>query len=291
MAAEHIKHWTFGDVTITRIVEVNEHVDPITMLSTDADAETVKRYDWLVPHFATPEGLMKISFQAFAMKTPEKTIVIDTCIGADRQREFEIFTNMQTSYLEDLAEAGYDPDAVDIVLCTHLHFDHVGWNTKLENGRWVPTFPNARYLFGKKEHAHWQAVRETGAPHMEHFDDAIDPVFEAGLVDLIETPYQVCDGVSLFPTPGHTPDHVSVLVSTPEQEIVITGDLMHHPLQLAEPQLRVNADSDKDQGVATRRAFCERFENKAAFVIGSHFCEPTGGYIIRDKTNWRFTWD
>jgi glyoxylase-like metal-dependent hydrolase (beta-lactamase superfamily II) len=234
---------------------------------------------------------MKISFQAFAMQTPTKTIVIDTCVGNDRVREYDIFCNMQGSYLEDLKTAGYDPDKVDVVLCTHLHFDHVGWNTRLENGKWVPTFPNARYLFGRTEHEHWQAVRATGAPHFEHFADSIDPIIEAGLADFIEAPYQVCDEVQLFPTPGHTPGHVAVLVTAGGREIAITGDLMHHPLQLAEPQLRVNADVDKDQGIRTRRAFCERFENKKAFVIGTHFCEPTGGYIIRDKTNWRFTWD
>jgi glyoxylase-like metal-dependent hydrolase (beta-lactamase superfamily II) len=296
MASEHTKHWTFGDVTITRIVEVNDHIDPFTMLSVEADPDHAKHHPWLAPNFATPEGLMKISFQAFAVKTPSKMIVIDTCVGNDRIREFDIFCNMQTSYLEDLAAAGYDPEKVDVVLCTHLHFDHVGWNTRLHkfrNGRkkWVPTFPNARYLFGKTEHEHWQGVRATGAPHFEHFADSVDPIIKAGLADFIEAPHKVCDEMELFPTPGHTPGHVSVLIHAGDQDIAITGDLMHHPVQLAEPDLKVNSDSDKEQGARTRRAFCRRFENRQAFVIGSHFCEPTGGYIVRDKENWRFTWD
>jgi glyoxylase-like metal-dependent hydrolase (beta-lactamase superfamily II) len=231
---------------------------------------------------------MKISFQAFALRTPEKTIIVDTCIGDNREREYDIFTNMQSDYIEDLAAAGYDPERVDVVLCTHLHFDHVGWNTRLENGRWVPTFPNARYLFGEHEYTHWQAVRETDDPHMAHFSDAIDPVVDAGLVDLVDTDHRVCDEVSLFATPGHTPGHVSVLVRSRGEEAVITGDLIHHPIQLARPDLPMNADSDKAQGVETRRAFCDRFADTGVTVIGSHFCEPTAGRIVSDeKENWR----
>jgi glyoxylase-like metal-dependent hydrolase (beta-lactamase superfamily II) len=291
MAAEHIKHWRFGDVQITRIVEVNDHTDPFTMLSVACEPDHGKHHPWLIPNFALPDGRMKISFQAFIMRTPSKTIVIDTCIGADRIREYDVFCNMQSSYLEDLAAAGYDPLEVDVVMCSHLHFDHVGWNTRLVDGKWVPTFPNARYLFGKKEHAHWEAVRATGAPHFEHFADAIDPIIAAGLADFIEAPYTICPEVELFPAPGHTPGHVGVLIRAGGQDVAITCDLMHHPIQLAEPDLPVNADVDKVQGAATRRAFCERFGDRKAFVIGMHFSEPTGGWIVRDEKNWRFAWD
>ena len=292
MAKEHIRHWQIGDVQVTRLVEVNAHEDPFTMLSADCEPDMAKHYPWLMPNFATPDGRMKISFQAFAMKTPEKTIIVDTCIGEGRDREYDIFTNMQSDYLADLAAAGYDPDAVDVVLCTHLHFDHVGWNTRRENGRWVPTFPRARYLFGKREYDYWQAERTAGKVHHgAHFVDAIDPVVEAGLVDLIEPEHQVCREVSLFPTPGHTPGHVSVLIRSRGEEAVITGDLMHHPIQLARPDLPVNADGDKAQGIATRRAFCERFANREVTVIGSHFCEPTAGRIVSDAINWRLVID
>lgn len=292
MATQHIRHWDIGAVRVTRIVEVNAHEDPFTMLSAEAEPDHAKHYDWLAPHFATPEGIMKISFQAFALKTPTKTVIVDTCIGEGRQREFDIFCDMQSDYLTDLVAAGYDPEAVDVVLCTHLHFDHVGWNTRREGDRWVPTFPNARYLFGKGEYEHWLAARDSGAPHMEHFEDAIQPVVEAGLVDLIEPgEHQVCEEVSLFPTPGHTPGHVSVLIRSEGQEAVITGDLMHHPIQLARPDLKVNADMDKAQGVATRRAFCERFADTDTVVIGMHFCDPTAGHIVSDETNWRLKLD
>jgi glyoxylase-like metal-dependent hydrolase (beta-lactamase superfamily II) len=290
MAIENIRHWQIGDVQVTRIVEVNAHQDPFTMLSTECAPDEGRAHPWLMPHFATPEGIMKISFQAFALQTPGRTIIVDTCIGEDRDSEFPIFTNMQSDYLRDLVAAGYDPQRVDCVLCTHLHFDHVGWNTRRVDGRFVPTFPNARYLFSKGEYEHWQAERQRGA-HLKHFPEAIDPVIQAGLVDLIDDAHQVCPEVSLFPTAGHTPHHVSVLIRSRGQEAVITGDLMHHPIQLARPDFPVNADSDKPQGVRTRTAFCERFADRDVTVIGSHFCDPTAGRIVSDARNWRLVWD
>src|SRR5690606_13758753 len=154
MAIETMCTWQIGDVEITRIVEVNAWEDDISMLLPDATPATVQAYPWLVPHYATPEGKMIISFQCFVMRTKTRQIMLDTCIGNDRKREFDVFTNMQTSFLADLAHAGFKPEEIDTVLCTHLHFDHVGWNTHLKDGKWVPTFPNARYLFGKQEYEH-----------------------------------------------------------------------------------------------------------------------------------------
>lgn len=292
MASENIRHWQIGDVQVTRIVEVNAHQDPFTMLSGECEPDMGRHYPWLIPHFATPEGIMKISFQAFALKTPQRTLIVDTCIGKDREAEFPIFSHMQSDYLEDLEAAGYDTAKVDTVLCTHLHFDHVGWNTRFVGGRFVPTFPNARYLFSRGEYEHWERSRP-GNKHAAHFTDAIDPVVKAGLVDLIDIDreYQVCPEVSLFPSPGHTPHHVSVLVRSRGQEAVITGDLMHHPIQLARPDLPVNADADKEQGVRTRTQFCERFANRDVTVIGSHFCDPTAGRVVSDEKNWRLVWD
>ena len=290
MAIGNIRHWQIGDVQVTRIVEVNAHQDPFTMLSEHCAPDMGREYPWLIPHFATPEGIMKISFQAFALKTPERTIIVDTCIGKDRECLFPIFSHLQSDYLEDLAAAGYDLDEVDTVLCTHLHFDHVGWNTRLVNGRFVPTFPNARDLFSRREYEFWQA-RRPADHHVAHFAEAIDPVFEAGLVDLINEQHQVCAEVSLFPTPGHTPHHVSVQIRSRGHEAVITGDLMHHPIQFARPDLPVNADWDKARGVQTRTAFLERVANREVTVIGSHFCDPTAGRVVSDGETWRLVWD
>jgi glyoxylase-like metal-dependent hydrolase (beta-lactamase superfamily II) len=288
MSAENIRHWRIGDVELARIVEVNAFEDNISMLLKDETAEFVKQYDWLRPHFATAEGLMKISFQAFVLRSRGKNVMIDTCIGADRKREYEVFCNLKTSFLEDLAAAGFPAASIHAVLCTHLHFDHVGWNTRLVNGRWVPTFPQARYLFGKQEFDHWRQLRETGGYHdVEHLHDSIDPIVAAGLAEYITADYRLTDEVSLFPTPGHTPGHVSVLIQSRGEAAVITGDLMHHPIQLAEPLRPGNFDMDKAQGALTRQAFVERFGDSNVMVIGSHFCDPTAGWVVRDGRGWK----
>jgi len=288
MTAEHIRKWQVGDVEIVRIVEVNAHEDPFTMLSEDLTPEIAKQHRWLMPHFATPEGRMKISFQAFALSSGKERIMIDTCIGNDREREYPIFTNMQTSFLEDLEAAGYPRESITKVLCTHLHFDHVGWNTMKAGGRFVPTFPKARYLFGRKEYDHWQMLKRTGGYHdFSHLVDSVDPITEAGLADFIEPTTRITDEVSLVPTPGHTPGHVSVMIRSRGAEAIITGDMMHHPIQFAESDRTGNFDMDKEQGVKTRKEMFKRLEDRDILVIGSHFCDPSSGYVLRDRNHWK----
>jgi glyoxylase-like metal-dependent hydrolase (beta-lactamase superfamily II) len=288
MSVETIKHWRIGDVEIARIVEVNGWEDDITMLLPEATPQFVQQFGWLVPHFATPEGKMIISFQCFVLRSRGRNVMIDTCIGADRQREFPVFTNMQTTFLEDLAAAGFPHESITDVLCTHLHFDHVGWNTRKVNGKWVPTFPTARYFFGRKEWEHWKHLRATNGYHdMEHLNDAVDPVMEAGLVELIDPDFRLTDEVSLIPTPGHTPGHVSVLIQSRGQSAVITGDLMHNPIQIAVPADEGRFDMDKAMGARTRCEFVERFNNTDTLVIGSHFADPSAGHIVPDGAAWK----
>ena len=291
MTAENVKRWQIGEVEIIRIVEVNGHTDPLAFLLEGGSPELMKQYDWLFPHFATPEGDMIISFQAFVVRTPQHNIMLDTCIGNDRRRRFDIFTDMQSEFLEDLQRAGCAPEDMDIVLCTHLHFDHVGWNTRKVDGRWVPTFPNARYLFGKQEWDYWREFPRDGELEAEHLVDAVDPVIEAGLVEFVDGDHRVCDEVRLFPTPGHTPGHVSVHIASKGREAVITGDIMHHPVQIAEPARPGNFDMDKQMAADTRQRFLQQYDQRKAFIIGSHFCDPTGGWIVRDDAGWRFETD
>ena len=288
MTTETIRHWRIGEVDVARIVEVDGLEDDIAVLLAGATPQLLQQFRWLRPHFATADGRMIINFQAFVLRSRGKTVMIDTCIGADRQREFDIFCNLHTTFLDDLRTAGFPPEEVGTVLCTHLHFDHVGWNTRLVDGRWVPTFPQARYLFGRREWQHWQHLRDTGGyHHMAHLADAIDPVMDAGLVDFIDPDFRITDEVSLIPTPGHTPGHVSVLIRSGGEEAVITGDMMHHPIQLALPDRPGNFDMDKDEALRTRREFIARFADKPALVIGSHFPGPTAGWIVRDGAAWK----
>jgi len=172
------------------------------------------------------------------------------------------------------------------VLCTHLHVDHVGWNTMRVDGRWVPTFPNARYLFGRSEWEHWS--RELPGPDRDARDDSVRPVLDSGLADLVATNHRITGEVSLQPTPGHTPGHVSVCIASRGEAAVITGDLMHHPVQCAEPDWANRFDVDPHAARRTRRAFLERCSNRPVLVLGTHFATPTGGHIVRDGAVWRF---
>ncbi len=156
MTANHIKRWRIGEVEIVRIVEINAHEDEISMLLPGAGRDLMLQYEWLRPHFVTSEGKMRISFQCFLVRSRGLQIMVDTCIGNGRERAIPIFRQLQTEFLQDLERAGARPEDIDVVLCTHLHDDHVGWNTRLIDGRWVPTFPQARYLFAAQELDYWQ---------------------------------------------------------------------------------------------------------------------------------------
>ena len=288
MSIETIRRWNVGDVEITRLVEVNNWEDDITMLLPDAGPETVQAYPWLVPQFATAEGRMLLSFQCFVMRVRGRQIMLDTCIGADRQREFPVFTNMQTSFLQDLAHAGFKREEIDTVLCTHLHFDHVGWNTMLKDNAWVPTFPRARYLFGRQEYEHWMKLKETNGYHdLNHMYDAVAPVVDAGLVDLIEPSHQVCEELSLFQTPGHTPGHVSIRIDSQGESAIITGDMLQHPIQFERPADLVRFDMLQEVASQTRTDFVDSVANTQTLVIGSHFCDPSSGWVVRDGEGCR----
>jgi glyoxylase-like metal-dependent hydrolase (beta-lactamase superfamily II) len=287
MALEHVRTWKIGKVEVSRIVELYGFDDDIAMLFQGGTPDLLLKYPWLQPHFATPAGRMILSFQAFVVKAGGRRIMVDTCIGNDRQRQFGVFNNMQTSFLEDIAAVGCPAESIDTVLCTHLHFDHTGWNTRLVDGKWVPTFPNARYLIARGEYEDLKHAMAHGGHYTGHVPDSVQPVLDAGLVDFIDYDHQVTPEIRLFPTPGHTAGHCSVHISSEGQDAVITGDLMHHPVQCAEPDREGNFDGDKPMACRTRREFLERFCDGRSLVIGSHFPEPTAGKLARDGAGWK----
>jgi len=200
---------------------------------------------------------------------------------------------MQTNFLADLAAAGYPRESIDTVVCTHLHVDHVGWNTMLVDGpvgnRWVPTFPNARYLMARVEYEHW-ATRHERDDMIAVLADSVTPVWEAGLVDLIETDHRIDDEIRLVPTPGHTPGHVSLRIASEGEEALITGDFMHHPCQIARPQWSSTADSDPDAARATREHMLGRLADAPTLVIGTHFAGRTAGHVVRDRDTFRLAY-
>lgn len=286
-----VKSWQVGDVTVTRIIELESARTPefgYRNLST----EEILEQAWMRPHFATEDGLLKSAIQAFVLESQGKRIIVDTCVGNDKQRGNPAWHQMQGPFLRDLSDAGFPPQSIDMVLCTHLHVDHVGWNTIWEDGAWKPTFVNAKYLFGRVEWEHWSqeagadtagdippAIAESLIETAAVNSDSILPVIEAGLHELVGSDERLTDEVYLEPTPGHTPGHVSVVIESAGEQAVITGDLMHHPIQCALPHVSSNFDHDATRAIETRRAFLRRYANRPVLVFGTHFAEPTAGLL------------
>jgi len=286
MAATYpVLRWQIGGVRITRVVEA-EGPTPGSFLFAEATPEKLLQHAWLRPHFMTGEGMLISSIHAFVLESEGRVIVVDTCIGNDKPREVKNWNLRKGRFLEDLAEAGFARERVTTVLCTHLHVDHVGWNTRLEHGRWVPTFPNARYLFGRKEWDYWSKAQDEADQAIQN--DSVRPILDAGLADLVESDHEVTSEVYLEPTPGHTPGHVSVRISSKGEEAVITGDLMHHPVQCGEPALASRFDVDTDAARRTRRRFLEKYQDGKTLVLGTHFAAPTAGRVASEGDAFRF---
>ena len=272
-----MQQWKIGNVTITRVVEL-ESLGGSRFILPDATRDACLNYDWLQPHFMDDKGNLLMSVQALVVDTGARRILVDTCIGNDKERNVPAWSHLQTQFLQDLGAAGYEPDTIDTVLCTHLHVDHVGWNTMLVDDQWVPTFPNARYLFAKTEWEHWKA-NEDAEVYGPVLADSVRPVLDAGLVDLVDMDHQVCSEVCLEPTPGHTPGHVSIHIRSGGAQALITGDCIHHPVQMSRTDWCSSADVDQAQGQRTRESLLERYVDEAVLVIGTHFATPTAGHV------------
>ncbi|WP_456623514.1 MBL fold metallo-hydrolase [Bradyrhizobium sp. P5_C12] len=276
--------WTIGRVEITRVVEL-ETVGSTRFILPQASNDAIQKLPWLIPHFATREGRLKMSIHSLLVKPPGRRIVVDTGLGNDKQgRNIPIWNNRTTPFPEMMTAAGFAPDSVDTVLCTHLHVDHVGWNTRLVDGQWVPTFPNARYVFGRTEYEHWRD-HSTEPDKQAVFDDSVKPVVDAGRADLIPSDHRLCEEISLIPTPGHSPGHISVLIQSDGEQALLTGDVAHHPCQMAHLDWSSTVDSDQAQSAATRRELFARFADTPTLVIGGHF---SAGHIRRDGDAFRF---
>ena len=280
--------WRVGAVNITRIVE-SEGSSPPGFLFANLDAEQVRAHAWLRPHYATAEGRLIASIHMFVVESRGKTIVVDTCVGNDKQRTLPAWNLLSGPFLADFAAAGFSVDGVDVVVCTHFHSDHVGWNTRLADGRWLPTFTRARYLASRTEYDHVRSVDDVAERQL--LADSVQPIVDAGLVDWVDSSHAITDEVRLEPTPGHTPGHVSVRVRSQGSEAVITGDLMHHPVQCADPNVCSNFDADRAQALATRVRFLREQADRDVLVLGTHFAAPTAGRVVSDGAAWRFAAD
>ena len=279
---------TVGEFEISRVVESEVPFIEANVFLPDFTPDALEQNrDWLVPRFADPaSGKLVFAFQSYVVKTPRHTIIVDTCVGADKPRPARPTWHMQKwTYLADLAKIGVTPEQVDFVMCTHLHIDHVGWNTRLENGRWVPTFPRARYIFARKEYEFWAERDRTGAqgPVPNVFDDSVRPVMEAGQVELVDMDYEFDKGLWFEPAPGHTAGNMVIHLESGGASAVLSGDVLHHPLQLIRPEWSSRACEDKAMSATTRRALIERYADTDTLIAPAHFASPSIGRIVSSR--------
>ena len=276
--------WNVGRVRITKIVEL-ETIGSTRFILPLASNEEIRKLPWLIPDFASEEGRLKMSIHSLVVETPSRRIVVDTGLGNDKEgRNVPTWNNRKTPFLETMTAAGFPPDSIDTVLCTHLHVDHVGWNTRLEGNQWVPTFTKARYVFGKTEYEYWRD-HSVEPDKAAIFHDSVKPVIEVGKADLVASDIRLCDEITLIPTPGHSPGHMSVHIQSEGEEGLLTGDVAHHPCQMAHLDWSSTADSDPVQSMATRRGLFSRFADRPVLVIGGHF---NAGHIRRDGDAFKF---
>lgn len=277
-----------GDLTIHRIVEQQAPFFPaLDMFPGLTPDQLADNRAWMKQAGALDDNdTLILCFQSYIVRTPHHTVLIDSCIGNDKPRPGRPNWNMKTddTYMRALKAAGFSVGDIDYVMCTHLHVDHVGWNTRLVDGKWVPTFAQARYLFGRTEYEHWRDHSADPA-HAAVFDDSVKPVMDAGRAELIASDARLTDEISLIPTAGHSPGHVSIHIRSDGEEALLTGDVAHHPCQMAHLDWSSTADSDPRQSVVARRELFSRFADTPALVIGGHY---DAGYIKRDGEAFRF---
>ncbi|MEV5542254.1 MBL fold metallo-hydrolase [Saccharopolyspora shandongensis] len=286
---ESAAKWTVGDTTVHRIDEVPLPPETGPWLLPDATADVVAGQDWLRPDFADREGVLRLDSHSFALVVGGLRVLVDTGIGNGKTRANPAWHDLRTDYPERLAAAGFASDSVDLVVLTHLHTDHVGWNTRDEGGEWVPTFPRARYVVSRAEREFW-AGYDMDEPRRQMFRDSVHPVEDAGLLDLVDVPAEgaeVAPGLRLLPTPGHTPGHVAVQVRSGGETALITGDCIHHPVQLAHPAIGSCVDIDPELARTTRRSLLAALADTGTLLLGTHFPPPTAGRVITDGDAYR----
>ncbi|MFH8569176.1 MBL fold metallo-hydrolase [Streptomyces sp. NPDC017993] len=281
--------WTVGDHTVRRIDETALPPQTGPWLLPGANADVVARTPWLRPDFADDQGVLRLASHTFAVEVEGLRILVDTGIGNGKQRANPAWHNLDSDYEARLTAAGFAPETVDVVVLTHLHTDHVGWNTRAEGGSWVPTFPNARYLTARTEWDYWAGV-EMEEARRQMFRDSVHPVRDAGLLDLVDVPDEGTDiapGVRLLPAPGHTPGQVAVELSSRGERALITGDSIHHPVQLGHPELCSCVDISPELATRTRHRLLDSLAGTSTLLLGSHFPPPTAGHVRREGDSYR----
>jgi glyoxylase-like metal-dependent hydrolase (beta-lactamase superfamily II) len=286
--------WTFGTTTLQRVVELEGPLmPPLEIYGDCTPAHLDANRGWLKPRFQDPAtGNLMFSIQSYLVRQGGLTILVDSCGGNDKERARPQFHRQNRPWLDTLRQAGVTPQDIDIVLCTHLHVDHVGWNTRLENGRWVPTFPNARYLIAQREWDYWRnagpaALVRTG----DFITDSVLPIIESGQADMIGDEHAIKSDITLEPAHGHTPGQAMMRLGSGGGAAMLIADLMHHPLQIRYPDWSTRFDVDPVLARTTRAKFLKDHADSGRLIFPCHFPTPCGGHIARDGSDYRFTFD
>ncbi len=278
-----------GDITIQRIIEEETPLfDPLTFFPNLTPDLLEENRAWLEPAALDPAtGKLILAIQSWVVRTKHHTILVDTCVGNDKDRPNHAFWNQLRgdAYMRGLAALGLSVDDIDIVMCTHMHVDHVGWNTRLVDGRWVPTFPRARYVFSAQEFAYWNA--ENAKAPVLPFVDSVLPIVGAGRAEMVADDHAITDTIRLEPTPGHSPHHVALRVGSGDQEALFTGDLIHSPLQARYPEITMRADWDPTLAAKTRRRVLECACEARTLLCFAHFPSPSHARLSRWGNGFR----
>ena len=283
-----------GNLEVARVEDFTDHGVPLKMLLPELDDATIaENLDWLAPRFLNPENnTISVPIQSWLLRTRHHTILVDTCVGHQKKRHFPPFNMRDSAYLDNLKAAGFAPDEIDYVFCTHLHSDHVGWNTKQDNGRWVPTFPKARYLFSRKDYDAFDPRRQDwphyGGTDEDTFLDSVLPVVEAGQVEFVDGEHRVGDGLTILPCPGHSPGHTALRVEDSGDSGLLTGDSMHHPIQIADTRLNSFTCWDADLARASRRKLLEECCEHHRLLVPGHFAAPHCGRVSPKGSMFQF---
>lgn len=271
--------FTLGDATIHRVEEMAAPM-PLAMFGEDLVARNA---DWLHPQWANADGTWDMVVQSWIVVVDGRVVVIDPCVGNGRSLpHFALFDMLDTPFIERFAATGIRPEDVDHVFCTHLHSDHCGWNTTLRDGRFVPTFPNARYLLAQREFDRWNPELP-GYRHVPEnagiFAASVQPVIEAGLVDIVGEHHRISPSLETQPAYGHTLGHSVVHLASAGEEAWFTGDVFHHPIELIHPEIDANTCDDFSQTIVTRNRLIDTFIARGALIIPAHFVAPHVGHL------------
>jgi glyoxylase-like metal-dependent hydrolase (beta-lactamase superfamily II) len=289
-------HFRIGPLEISRVEETRTQFDA-GMFYPELARDTPPRYaSWLASYFDIAEHSFPCVFQSFVVHHGKTTILIDTCIGNDKERpDFQLAHRLNNPYLDRLRAANCRPEDVDIVLCTHFHVDHVGWNTRLDNGRWVPTFTNARYIFSREEYSRYapenrppQNPDAQAPPFLDIFEDSVLPVIQSGQAEFVSGEQAVHELLTVFPAPGHTPGHIAIRAGRGEDTGIFLGDIIHNPIQIAEPNLNSAFCEDATQARTTRRKLLDEAAERNQLLVPGHFSAPHIGRVRAAGTGFVF---